>query len=114
MSDIGDIYKRYFTALLNMMKESKIWVPPRTPSSGQSQIIYSWPEGKDIAVNILKRKEIRVDLTLKSDRSNDEYLALERDKDDIETIIGKELEWNPNEPPTERQIIWRLNNTDPT
>jgi Domain of unknown function (DUF4268) len=113
MEDIGAFHRKYFSALLDMMKRVKIWAPPKTPSSQQFQIIYSWPGGKDIAVNILKRKEIRVDLTLKSDQANEEYLALEKDKNAIETVIGKELEWNPT-PPTERQIIWRLNNTDPT
>ena len=110
----GNFYNKYFSALLDMMKAIGIHIGPKKPYSGQFQKVYSWSGPIDIAVNILKRdKQIRVDLTLKSEVAHEQYKRLEDDKREIEEIIGKELEWNDN-PKTERQIIWRLENVDPT
>ena len=109
-----DFYRRYFSSLFRCMKDEGIPIEVRTPSKQQFQIIYSWSGPIDIAVNVLRRdKEIRVDLTLKSKDAADQYSRLESDKDDIETVIGKKLEWDPNRPKKERQIIWRLEDTDP-
>lgn len=103
--------RKYFTALLDMMKRVGIHIDPK-PYSGPFQIVYPWPGPIHIAVKVLKR-EIRVDLTLKSDAAHEQFIRLEEDKPEIEEIIGKKLEWNPK-PEKERQIIWRLKNVDPT
>ena len=108
----GNFYSKYFTALLDMMKRAGIHIGPK-PYSGQFQIVYPWRGPIHIAVNVLKReKQIRVDLTLKSEEAHDQYKRLEEDKLEIEEIIGKALEWNER-PKRERQIIWRLENVDP-
>ena len=109
--------KKYFAALLELMKEAEIPVSLGTPSGQQFQIIYRWPGPSDVAVNILPRKkEIRVDLTLKGKNADEEYRRLKKERKKIEEIIGRKLEWRPNrdsKPPHERQMIWRLHNTDP-
>jgi hypothetical protein len=45
--------------------------------------------------------------------AHDQYNRLKEDRLAIEDIIGHKLEWNPN-PERERQIIWRLENVEPT
>jgi hypothetical protein len=108
----GNFYSKYFTALLDMMKRAGIHIGPKKAYTRQFQIVYPWRGPIHIAVNVLKR-EIRVDITLKSDAAHDQYKRLEEDKLEIEEIIGQALEWN-EKPKRERQIIWRLKNVDPT
>ena len=110
----GNFYSTYFAALFDRMKRAGIHFRPRKPYSRQFQIVHSWSGPIDLAVNILKsNKEIRVDLTLKSETSHNQYKRLKKDKIEIEEIIGRKLEWN-EKPKTERQIIWRLKKVDPT
>jgi len=107
-------YHEYFSSLLNLMRDAGVHVTP-TPYRGQFQIVYSWPDRVHIAVNVLRSTyEIRVDLTLKSGKADEQYQLLEKDKREIAAIVGSEnLEWNPT-PKTERQIVLRWNGIDPT
>jgi hypothetical protein len=114
MSDaLPNLYQKYFAALLALMDRSGIKLrTPRKPYAGQFQIIDSWRGKIDTAVNILKsKKKIRVDLTLKGNSANKQFLELEKDKHDVQEVVGK-VKWEP-QPVKERQIIAVLK-ADPT
>lgn len=114
MSDaLPNFNQKYFAALLALMDRSGIELRTKRKADGHRQVIDSWPGPIDSAVKILKtKKEITVDLTLKSGKAaHEQFLLLEKDKRDIQEIVGK-VEWEP-QPANERQIIAVLK-ADPT
>lgn len=105
--------RRYFSALLETIKKRDIQLrSPRSAYIEHRQIIDSWPIGMDTAAKILKsKKQISVDLTLKSDRADEQFVLLRRNERFFEGIIGVGLHWKACK--KERQIIAALY-ADPT
>ena len=97
--------QNYFAVLLALMERSGIELRTKRKADGHRQIIDSWPGPIDSAVKILRtKKEITVDLTLKSSKAaREQFLLLKKGKRDVKEIVGK-VQWEP-QPANERQII---------
>ena len=96
----------YFTQMLNAMGTNGIQLrKSRRSYSGQFQIVDSWPEKIDSAVNIIKSKRlVSVDITLKGHKAADQFEKLKENQTNFNQIVGGEVQWI-DDLPKERQIV---------
>jgi hypothetical protein len=112
--DIKSQNRRYFSSLLQTIQRRGVKLrTPRKAYFEHRQIIDSWPMKIDTAAKILRsKKEISVDLTLKSDEADNHFTQLRNDEGYFNDIIGGALRWKKTSG-KERQIIAVLH-ADPT